>query len=217
MKHLFAIAIFTAALLTGAHAQTMVITEWQYNGSEFIEFTNISTMNIDMTGWSYSDSARSPGDVDLSAFGTVAPGQSVILAEVTAAEFRFEWSLPLSVVVIGENTFNLGRSDEINIYDASNNLVDRLTYGDQTFSGTIRTDVASGNTAPANYGTNNVFAWELSFAGDSYGSSMSQSGFFGNPGIAAIPEPSAFALVALAAGCFFMRRKRIDGRLPGQA
>jgi hypothetical protein len=35
--------------------------------------------------------------------------------------------------------------DEINIYDTSISLVDRLTYGDENIPGSIRTDVQSGS------------------------------------------------------------------------
>ncbi len=121
------------------------ITEWEYNGSEFVELTNVGTESHDLTGWSFSDSARTPGNVSLSGFGTVAAGESVILSEATAAAFRTEWSLPTTVKVVGGNTQNLGRSDEINIYDATSSLVDRLTYNDQG-TGDVkgpRTDTAS--------------------------------------------------------------------------
>ncbi len=92
----------------------MYITEWAYQGSggEFMEFTNTGSTPVDMTGWSYDDNTQLPGSVSLSAFGIVAPGESVILADLTAAAFRTEWGLPASVKVIGENTQNLGRADD---------------------------------------------------------------------------------------------------------
>jgi hypothetical protein len=47
----------------------------------------------------------------------VAPGQSVILTDETASDFATIWELS-DVKIIGGNTANLGRNDEINLYDA---------------------------------------------------------------------------------------------------
>ncbi|GAA3528989.1 hypothetical protein GCM10022234_27870 [Aeromicrobium panaciterrae] len=160
------------------------ITEWEYNGSEFVELTNIGSESHDLTGWSFADSARTPGSVSLSAFGNVTPGESVILSEATASAFRTEWNLPATVKVVGGNTQNLGRSDEINIYDASSALVDRLTYNDQG-TGDVkgpRTDTASAWASAANLGLNKASTWTRSTAGDAESSAVSAGGFIGSPG-----------------------------------
>ena len=148
------------------------ITEWQYNGSEFVELTNIGGAAADLTGWAYTDNARdvtTAGEfLDLSAFGSVAPGESVILSEVPAATFRTDWALDESVDVIGGNVINLGRSDEVNIYDAADVLVDRLTYNDEGTGDVAgpRTDNSSAwVTAPA-LGKNNASLFVKSTLGD---------------------------------------------------
>jgi hypothetical protein len=168
------------------------ITEYMYSGSggEFVEFTNLDVNPIDMTGWSYDDDSNVPGTVDLSAFGVVAPGQSVILAEDTAAVFIADWNLA-GVVVIGGNTTNLGRNDQINLYDGSGALVDRLSYGDQTFPGTIRTQNFSGWPCDTAIGANNIFDWFLSAVGDPQNSYTSANGDVGNPGTFVL-QPCAF-------------------------
>jgi predicted extracellular nuclease len=127
------------------------ITEWMYNGDEFVELTNVGDASVDFTGWSFDDNSRTAGSFSLAGLGNVAAGQSVILSEVAAATFRANWSLALSVSVVGGNTHNLGRADEINIYDDADQLVDRLTYDDQTIGGPRTLDV-SGNIAFANLG-----------------------------------------------------------------
>lgn len=195
------------AVSTSAFGQ-MRITEWMYSGNdlEFIEFTNVGGSAVDMNGWSYDDDSRTAFTVDLSAYGTIAPGESVILAENTAANFRLVWGLDDAVKVIGELSANLGRNDEINLFDAGGNLADRLTYGDQTIAGSIRTQNASGNTAPENYGANDALAWVLAADGDAFGSWTSMGGDIGNPGQAPVPEPAA--LVALAVGTIAFVRKR---------
>lgn len=170
-------------------AATIRITEYMYSSSatgEFVELTNVSNAAIDLTGWSFDDDTRTPGSFNLSSLGTVAPGESVIITEATAENFRTAWSLPGSVKVLGGNTNNLGRADEINIYNASNILVDRLTYNDQTISGSIRTQNVSGWAATANLGSNNIAAWVLSSVGDAK-NSYSAAGDIGNPGLYIIP------------------------------
>lgn len=181
----------------------MIITEWMYNGAgsgstgEFVEFTNVSGAAIDMTGWSFDDDSRTPGTVDLSAFGLVAPGQSVILTDETAATFTSVWALS-GVAVIGGNSANLGRNDEINLFDNTGALAARLTYGDQNYAGTPRTQLKSCNIPVADYGVDVVkTTWTLAAVGDSYGSWASTRGEVGSPGVAALPEPATLGALAV--------------------
>jgi uncharacterized protein len=161
------------------------ITEYLYSGAneEFIEFTNLDVIPIDMTGWSFDDSTRTPGSFSLSSFGVVQPGESVILTEANAATFRSAWNLAPAVKVIGGLTQNLGRDDEINLYDNNNSLVDRLTYSDQTYPGTIRTQNVSGWTGATNLASNPINTnWRLSSVNDAQNSRTSADGDVGNPG-----------------------------------
>ena len=211
--------LIAAALSLGsaAHAASPVaITEWMYNGSEFIEFTNLSGAAIDLTGWSFDDDSRAAGTVSLSAFGTLAAGETVILAEADAATFRAQWSLAGSVKVIGGNATNLGRNDEINLYNASGVLVDRLRFGDSTnVPGTIRTQDISGNPASlAVLDGSDATGWVLSSVGDAFGSRASTDGYVGNPGVftlaPAVPEPAHFVLTLsglMAIGMVARRRR----------
>ncbi|MCS6814460.1 MAG: lamin tail domain-containing protein, partial [Cyanobacteria bacterium] len=163
------------------------ITEYMYDGAngEFVEFTNVGNAPVNMTGWSFDDNSRVPGSFDLSGFGVVQPGESVILTEASAAAFRAAWSLPNSVKVIGGlgGSNNLGRTDEINLYDNNGMLVDRLTYGDQTFPGTIRTQTRSG-WAPVDQLADQTIDtdWVLSTVNDAQNSRTSTGGDIGNPG-----------------------------------
>ncbi len=161
------------------------ITEWMYDGpgGEFVELTNVGTAAIDLAGWSYDDDSRLPGVFDLSGFGVVAAGESVVFTEVTPAAFRASWNLCEAAKVIGPYTNNLGRNDEINIFDAEGELADRLTYGDQTFPGSIRTTGASGWVSVAGLGANDPLAWTLATVGDAEVSRQSTGGAIGSPGI----------------------------------
>ncbi|MCC5823345.1 MAG: CotH kinase family protein [Phycisphaerales bacterium] len=175
----------------------VAITEWMYAGStpvggEFIEFTNIGTEPVDMTGWSFDDDARQPGAFDLSGFGVVMPGESVVLTEDPAEVFRADWGLGPEVRIVGDlglkSGNNIGRNDEINLYDAQGELVDRLTYGDQDFPGSIRTRWISGNPALAGaLGANDPYQWVYAEAGDLQGSWQSAAGDWGNPGVFVMP------------------------------
>ncbi|HMQ15852.1 MAG TPA: CotH kinase family protein, partial [Phycisphaerae bacterium] len=171
-----------------APADGMRITEWMYQGpsGEFVEFTNLSAAAIDLTGWSFDDDHAVPGAFDLSAFGVVQPGESVIVTENSAAAFRSAWSLGDDVRIIGQlgavQGNNLGRNDQIHIYNAQAELVDRLAYGDQAYPDTIRTQNISGQTCLESIGQDDVYAWELSALGDRYGSFAAATGELGTPG-----------------------------------
>ena len=60
---LSAVALTSALLLSSVAAATPVvaITEWMYNGDEFVEFTNLSSAPVDMAGWSFDDNSRIAG------------------------------------------------------------------------------------------------------------------------------------------------------------
>lgn len=202
------LAIFGSAGSASA-AGIMRITEWMYSGDEFIEFTNVGDDSIDLTGWSFDDDSRISGTVSLSAFGLVRAGESVILAEVSEELFRSSWGLDASIRIIGDNTANLGRADEINLYDASNTLVDRLTYNDQIIGGP-RTQNLSASIALENLGLNAANLAIASFVGDAYGSYASTAGFVANPGFyAPIPEPTTATLMGLGLLGLAGRRTRV--------
>jgi hypothetical protein len=55
-----------SAMASPAGAATpgqVVITEWQYNGSEFVELTNVGGEPVDMSTYSYDDDSRLAGTV----------------------------------------------------------------------------------------------------------------------------------------------------------
>jgi predicted extracellular nuclease len=200
MSRLISLAVVLAVAQI-AGAGPMQITEWMYQGAssantEFIEFTNTGAAPVDMAGWSFDDSDPTQGTTSLSAFGVVAPGQSVILTEMAAGDFLTRWGLS-GVSVIGGNANNLGRNDQINLYDATSALVDQLSYGDQDYPGTPRTNGKSCNIPASDYGfTTAQTSWTLASTGDIYGSWTSTGGDVGSPG--RVPEPATLVFLALA-------------------
>ncbi len=206
--------ILTTAIVLGCAtwamgSYEMRITEYMYKGEggEFIEFTNVGSDPCDMTGWKYEDSHYQENDgpsyYDLSGFGVVGAGESVILTESIVEDFRLAWSLELDVKVLGllgdesldpNAGHNISKADTINLFDGSMALVDLLEFdGDQG----IKTDSVSGNPATfAALGANDFTQWVLSADGDVFGSQLSLLGDLGNPGVF-VPEPATLALLGL--------------------
>ena len=213
---LAALALAAASQANAVAVSSVFITEWMYSGSggEFIEFTNTGTTAVDFTGWSYDDDSRAPGTFDLSGFGVVAAGESVVITEDDAAQFRADWGLDSSVKVLGGYSNNIGRNDEINLYGAFDGvtfpLIDSLTYGDEDIPGSIRTKDVSGNPdSLAVLGVNDASQWVFSSQGDVYGSYLSANGDLGNPGsFNPVPVPAAVWLfVSGLAGLIGFKRK----------
>ena len=63
-RHIF-LLFLTIVFISHASA-TMRITEYMYSGvgGEFVEFTNVGSSPVNMTGWSFSDEDRDAGDFD---------------------------------------------------------------------------------------------------------------------------------------------------------
>lgn len=175
----------------------MRISEWMYSGTsgEFIELTNTTGEVIDLTGWSLDDDHATAGAFSLSAFGQVQPGESVIVTDADASAFRTAWNLAPTVKVIGSfgtvgGGNNLGRNDQIHVFDGTGALQDRLWFGDQTYPGSIRTQNRSGQVGCDAVGLNLLAAWQLSTVGDGYGSYAATSGDVGTPGSSVVAQCS---------------------------
>jgi predicted extracellular nuclease len=186
------------------------ITEYMYQGAdgEFIEICNVGATPENMTGWSFDDADRVPGAHSLTPLGILAAGQCGIISEPDAAAFDASWGLGGLVPIAGSNINNLSRNDEINIYDSSTALVDRLTYGDQNFPGTIRTQEKSGWVSQAGLGANNPAAWTLSAVADSQNSYTGALGSIGSPGRHIVPEPTTLSLLFIGIAALAGRRGR---------
>jgi hypothetical protein len=215
-EQMVVVAVTTIAAGAGALSETQAhgavqITEFMVSGSEFVELTNVGPAAVDMTNWSYDDSTRTAGTVFFSnRIGTVAGNESIILTFESETSFRTKWSLPSAVRVFNifkssGTELNLG-GDEINIFDSSSALVDRLTFpGNGTFTGTSG---MSGNIPLAALGTNQNSQTVASVIGDAFGSyGSAPAGFPGNPGIyTAVPEPTTLGAATAVVGCVSLLR-----------
>ncbi len=212
---LSATAVVGAA--TTAHAASFVpndpsladvrITEYMYKNEsspgEFVQFTNMGTTAVNMTGWSEDDATDQVGVHSLSGFGVLQPGQSAILAGASQATFDAAWNISASVPYVVENgTDDLGKSDTIYLYDQNGNIVDELAYG----SSGPRTDGAAAVPDSLSViGTNNSAGWELLTAGQDGAIRANGTGDVGSPGFSAfapspVPLPAAVWLLMSGLG-----------------
>jgi Lamin Tail Domain len=196
---LLAIAFGLLLAASSASGNSVFITEFISDTGnnehfEFVEFTNVGSLPVNMTGWSEDDSHATPNKAghSLSAFGTLAPGESAIYTEATPADFRTYWGLPSSVKVIGPyTTDNLSTTgDSVTLFDGAGTLVDRIDYSPAN-GGTA--DLVSRNAPLSALGTNNNLVWVNSSLGDHFGSfhSALQPSIIGNPGSYPVPEPAS--------------------------
>jgi hypothetical protein len=161
--------------------QPLQITEFMYSGNhgEYVEITNRSGQAVDLTGWELKDDQVALAGFSLAAAGSLQPNETLIVTESLADNFRTAWNLPPTAKVLGQlgavgvGGQNYGRSDQINLYGSGGVLIDRLSYGDQTFPGTIRAQNISGQAPCTALGQNTIAAWVLSSVGDVYGSVQS--------------------------------------------
>ncbi|WP_456844445.1 lamin tail domain-containing protein [Cellulomonas sp. P5_C6] len=187
-----ALAVALPSAAQAAETPDVRITEWMYNpvasSGEYIEITNLGASPVSLVGWSFDDDSRTPGTVPLDGLGTLGAGESAVITESAAATFRSQWGLGAGAKILPANTTNLGRADEINIFDGPDavaDLVDRLTYNDQgtgAVKGPRTQGIGGVPTTAAALGANDASQWQLSAAGDAEGSRASTVGDLGSPG-----------------------------------
>jgi hypothetical protein len=217
-----------AGAATSAHAATFVpndpaypdirITEYMYkpgdnpgSPAEFVQFTNLGTTAVNMSGWSEDDQTGTPGVHSLAGFGTLQPGQSGILAQTTQATFDAAWNMSASVPYVEENsTDNLSGTDAIYLFDG-NNIVDLLSYG--TGSGPKASGTAAVPGSASVIGTNTWSGWVLLQAGQP--GVVTAEGDIGSPGYSAfaatpVPLPAAAWLLVSGIGALspMVRRRK---------
>ncbi len=198
---------------------------------EFFELTNLGDQTANTTNWSYNDNnTNDPVSFGLT-ISSIAPSESVIFTQLTAAEFRNYWNLPSSIQVFSiGNLSNLGNADTINIYNSS--IQDATTLV-ETFSFTSTPDASfrgsgvSRNRPLDAVGLGDNANWFLSAVGDQFrsvlapnatippvgapdtyvvpaGTPVSTFTDLGNPGqfVLAVPEPSN--VIAIVIFCLIM-------------
>lgn len=144
-----ALSIACCALLPAARAADgLLVTEIQSDGlADFWELTNVSGAPINLGGYKWTDSARTPvGAVAIPAGATIAPGESVIFTATAAATFRTQWGLADSVQVFtGAGAPGLGMNDGITLFDPADTDVLFLSYAAGGFTRSDSSPAAGGH------------------------------------------------------------------------
>src|SRR5215831_17393898 len=111
-----------------AHGAALIrISEWPHVGDELVDLTQVGAPPQDGTRWSVGDATevRGPGSAS-----TLAPHMSARIGERSGELFRAAWDLSVNLAILAENAQNPGRAGEIDRYDASTALAERVTHGD---------------------------------------------------------------------------------------
>lgn len=132
----------TSATLT-VSVSTIAVTEaspWSSGnspyGADWFEVTNRGTTAVDISGWKVDDSSNAfASALALNGVTSIAPGESVLFVEGTAAkasELRAFWGLPAGVPIGFYSGSGIGLStdgDAVNLFTAAGARVTGVAFG----------------------------------------------------------------------------------------
>ena len=226
--------ILVAAALLGVNATqaaaSLFVTEiapWgsiSPYGADWFELTNAGASAVDLTGWKMDDDSYSfVAGAALRGVTSIAPGQSVIFLEGAAtsvndltigSNFKTSWfgaSVPpgLTLGFYGGSGVSLAvGGDTVNVYDSTGTLQADITFlsyqarpTEQTFDNST--------------GLNGVTFSAFSTVGVNQAFISADGTAIGSPGLAVVPEPGEYAVVAglgaLAYGIIRRQKKPTSG------
>jgi hypothetical protein len=199
--------------ITEVMAQASATSSTQ-NG-DWWELTNLGAAPVNLLGYQWADAEDALPSSESNFFPSFVlnPGQSLILLEedvYSKADWRNMWGLAATVAILTEDemvddatpdgdTFSgLGNTggDMVLFYDPAGNLLDSYTYTGVAFVRGVTFEIKGDGTDLG-----------LSVVGEN-GAVLAANGDIGSPGLAVVPEPTAFTLLALAGGAFLFPRHR---------
>ena len=238
MQRAATLALATAmlGLATGladnsANAQLLITelrTKSNANPEDYFEITNLGVASVDITSWQFDDESPSIANAaPLTGITSIAPGESVVFFQLDEndpldpaydpagelASFRSLWGGLAGVQVGYHGGAGLGKGDEINIFDAADNIVLTQAYGMTSPNQTHAGDWAANNTDGSDIYETESAIWvpgtspaQFVLAEDGvYGSFANGDGEYGSPGI--VPEPASIALMLMGSVMVAARRR----------
>ena len=142
---------FTVSAAAAATAQ-LLISEVNSNaaGGDFFEIYNYGTTAIDLTGWTWTDSAGKDTGVFPAGTSVAAKGRLVVLNETTPVALKEAWGLADTSGLLLVTGPGLGKGDAVLLSDANGYLAAAMNYGAAELTATDGSKVApSRNTAGA--------------------------------------------------------------------
>lgn len=259
MKKLLTTIALAGAFITGAQAQSVLITEINSNGTggDFFEIYNYGPVTLDLTGWRWGDydvrnwasawsfdaATLNPGEVAVVGVGNnSAPPTPLFGSAAANTAFRTSWGLSSSVKMLTwtGNGAGLGSGDGVILFNDAGNVANSLIYRIAPLVSATNQDsstvalstftksfapqpTANGHAGVMGGGTSTeslVWDPESAVGSPTYRNAvLNQWDAFANPNSATtigspgvVPEPSTYALLALAGAGFaaysFRRRAR---------
>ena len=225
-RHVLTLAFAICCLASPALAQisTLRITEAMSSSgvggtADWWEVTNYGSSAVDITGWKVDDSSFTSGSsVALNGITSISAGESVAFLETTTLDsgtvatlissFRTFWGGSAASAQIGYYAGSgIGLSsngDGLVMFSGTTETTPRVSFGAATTGASFYYGYDAAGDPTTSPNTNAIVSTVGTLDGQSTFASatISTAQNIGSPGtaVAAVPEPSAIALLAIGAG-----------------
>ena len=218
----FAICCFASPAL--AQISTLRITEAMSSSgmggtNDWWEVTNYGGSAVDITGWTFDDSTfQSSASVALNGVTSINAGESVAFLETTTLDsgtvatlissFRTFWGGSAASAQIGyyagSGVSLSSNGDGLVMFSGTTETTPRVTFGAATTGASFYYGYDAAGDPTTSPNTNAIVSTVGTIDGQSTFASatISTAQNIGSPGtaVAAVPEPSSIALLAIGAG-----------------
>ena len=223
-RHVLILAFAICCLASPALAQfsTLRITEAMSSSgvggtADWWEVTNYGSSAVDITGWTVDDNFMSGSSIALNGITSINAGESVAFLETTTLDsgtvatlissFRTFWGGSAASAQIGYYAGSgIGLSsngDGLVMFSGTTETTPRVTFGAATTGASFYYGYDAAGDPTTSPNTNAIVSTVGTLDGQiTFASATILPQNIGSPGtaVAAVPEPSAIALLAIGAG-----------------